>query len=69
MDFYLNAWGGEGYLSSAALTVLGLMGMLDSIPGKIHVRVLDFAEDSPDDRRRKRLAAAYLKYYQTVFGK
>jgi len=69
MDFYLNAWGGEGYLSSAALTVLGLMGMLDNISGKIHVRVLDFAENSPDDSRRKKLAAAYMKYYQTVFGK
>jgi hypothetical protein len=69
VETIINAWGGEGILSSAALTIIGAMGLLRNAPNqKIHLRVLDFAMNSGDDDRRRRLAKAYTKYYTMVFG-
>ena len=69
METIINAWGGEGLLSSAALTVIGSMGLLRDAPNqKIHLRVLDFAMESGDDERRRRLSEAYKKYYPILYG-
>ena len=70
METIINAWGGEGLLSSAALTVIGSMGLLAGAPNqKIHLRILDFAMNSGDDVRRRQLAEAYTKYYSLLFGR
>ncbi len=71
METFVNTWGGEAFLSSATIAAAGCMGMFHGLMNqneKIHVRVLDFIKDSPDDLRRKKISKAYELYYSTVFG-
>lgn len=72
METIINAWGGEGFLSATAITFTACLGMFRNIlpeNEKIHLRVLDFAIDSNDDKRRKTFQDMYNKYYKIIFGK
>lgn len=69
METIINAWGGEGLLSSAAIFALGAMGLFNDFANeKIHVRVLDLAGRSGDADRMNQLEAAYSKYFSIVYG-
>ncbi|MCR5717523.1 MAG: hypothetical protein K6F80_00615, partial [Oscillospiraceae bacterium] len=70
MNTVINAWGGEGFLSAAAIILMGMMGMYQDALApseQMHLRVLDLAENSNDDMRRKALGNAYQKYYSVLF--
>ncbi len=74
MQVFSNLWGGEGYLTSASLLAMASVGMFNDIKDsdekkmEIHYRCLDFAGDSPDDKRWKSMKDSYEKYFKVVFG-
>ncbi|MBR1529687.1 MAG: hypothetical protein IJ642_10365 [Oscillospiraceae bacterium] len=74
MQFYVNLWGGEGFLTAASLLAMTSIGMFDGLtdasgqPIELHYRCLDFATKSPDDQRQKTLYDSYSGYFEMIFG-
>ena len=76
MEIYLNLWGGEGYLSSAALLAMASMGMLEDMKDKmtgeenqITFDCFDFAHANNKDLHRTNVMYdAYQKYYVGILG-
>ncbi|MBR1592045.1 MAG: hypothetical protein IJ666_03425 [Ruminococcus sp.] len=74
MQVFSNLWGGEGYLTAASLITMASVGMFSDIKDNggnlmdIRFRCLDFATESPDDKRWKNMKEAYNKYFKIIFG-
>jgi len=76
MEAMINAWGGEGVLSSSAVFIMGTLGMFSGVvkaDEKIHVRILDL-EYKTEDRvttdygRALNFAKMYTDYYEIMYG-
>lgn len=77
MESLINAWGGEGVLSSTAVFIMGALGMFSGVVNageKVHVRILDL-EYKTEDRvttdygRALSFAKMYTDYYEIMYDK
>ncbi len=69
MQVFTNLWGGEGFLTTTSLLAMASVGMFNDVMDmEVYYRCLDFATESEDDTRWRKIKEAYEKYSGIIFG-